>query len=80
VILVSKASARPAHYRNLENLKSLDEVLAVTVDIRNFRIRSHPDSVIDASSEMLGELTVDFLVDHRLSFCILMNIYLYLRK
>jgi len=76
VIFVGEASARPAHYRNLELLESLNEVLSVTVDVWNIRIRTNPDTVIDASSEMLCKLSVDFCRNDRLVFSLFMDSYL----
>ena len=61
VIIVSKTSSGPAHYRHFEGLEGIEHILAVAFDIRHFRVLAYPKSPIDAPSEVLRELSVDFL-------------------
>ena len=63
MIVVGKATAWPAQYWNLQSLQSLEHILTVTVDVRNLRILTNPESTVDTATQVLGELTVDLLVD-----------------
>ena len=74
VVFVGEASPRPAEHRNLQLLEGLHYILPVAVDIRDVGILSDPQAVIDASSQMLCELSVDFLGDDRLVLRTLVHI------
>ena len=71
VILIRKASARPAQNRNLYFFQRLDNIRTHSVHIRNLRMFSYVKSLINTSSQMLGKLSLNFLIDFRkLSVCI----------
>ena len=63
VILIRKTSARPAQYRNLQLLKSLHNIHAHSVHIRDVRMFPNIDSLIDTPSQMLGKMSVDLRCD-----------------
>ena len=65
VVLVGEATAWPAHHRHLEVLQCRDDVIAISVGVRNGRLFAHPHAFVDAGAEMLGELAVDVRIDHR---------------
>ena len=65
VILVCEASSWPAHHGNFERSQCGDDVLPKSSLVRNCRMVAHPNAVIDAMPQMLGELTVDVTIDDR---------------
>ena len=80
VVLVAEAAARPAQHGDFQGLEGLQHVRAVTVHVRDGGILAHPDALVDALSEVLGELAVDFGRDDRLVLRRLMDGNLDLRK
>ncbi|OPZ70388.1 MAG: hypothetical protein BWY82_02081 [Verrucomicrobia bacterium ADurb.Bin474] len=65
VVFVRKTPAGPTQLWNLQFLQRSQHVIAVAVGIGNRRIRSDPDSFVNAMAEVFGELTVDVFVDDR---------------
>ena len=63
MIIIGETSARPTHYRHLQCLEGIKNVFSITVYIWNAGILSNPKSAVNASSKMLGELSVDFCRD-----------------
>ena len=63
VVIVGKTAARPAQHRNLQRLQGFEHILAVAVDVGNLRTFTHPETTVDARSEVFGELSVDFAVN-----------------
>src|SRR5690606_4912728 len=59
VVLVRKAAARPAHDGHLEFLQGLDDVVAIAARVRNRRVLSYPDALVDTAPEVLGELPIE---------------------
>jgi hypothetical protein len=65
VVLVGKTPARPPHHRYVQVPERLDDVVAISVGVRNRRLLAHPHAFVDSRAEMLGELTVDVRIDDR---------------
>ena len=65
VVLIGEAAARPAELRHLERFQGGHHVVAITPGVRDGRALPHPDAFVDAAAEVLGEMAVDVLVDHR---------------
>ena len=63
VILVRKAAAGPAENGELYFSESLDNVISYSVGVGDRRVLAHINAVVDASAEMLREMTVYFGVD-----------------
>ena len=63
MILVSKATTWPTHHRHLDVLQSLQHIVAVTLSVRNLRVRTNPQTTIDTCTQVLSKLTVDLLID-----------------
>ena len=63
VILVSKASARPTENRDLHLLQSCDHVITHAVCIGNIGILADINPFVNASSQMLGEMTLDLRIN-----------------
>ena len=63
MVFVGKASAWPSHYWYFKLDESIEYILAVSVHIRDIRVRAYPQTSVDACSEMLGKLSVDFFGD-----------------
>jgi hypothetical protein len=62
VIFIGKASARPTENRNTHIAKRVYYVASHTLYVGNGRILTDKKTFVDASSEMLAEMTVDILV------------------
>ena len=62
VILVGKAATGPSEHRHMQVLECAEHILAVAVDVGNRRVFAHPQTAVDARTEMFGKLSVDFLV------------------
>ena len=69
VILVRKTASRPAEHRDADLFQRFHDVTAHPVDIGNLGILAHENAFIDASSQMFGKLSVDFLIDSAFSVC-----------
>jgi hypothetical protein len=67
VIGVRKASAGPSDDGNLDVLKRINDIASHAVYIGDAILFLYEHAFIDASSEMLGELSVDILVDGALA-------------
>ena len=78
VVIVGKASSRPSHYRDFKFPEGIEDIGTISVFVGNAGIRTNPDTFIDATSEVLGELTVDISRDDRLIFCGLVDTHLHL--
>ena len=63
VILVGEAAARPAQHRNLELLQRLNDVRPHAVHVRDVGVLPDIESLIDASAQVLGEMSVNLRVD-----------------
>ena len=63
VVFVREAPARPSDDRNLDRAKRGDDILTDAVLVRDAGIGSHPQPLVDAAAQMLGELPVDPSVD-----------------
>ena len=60
VILIRKTAARPAQHRHLQLLQCLHHVCSHAIDIGNIRVFSDVNPLIDAASQMLGKMSVNF--------------------
>ena len=60
VVFVGEAAAGPAEHGYLELSEGLQDVCAVSVNIWDIALRTHPDALVDASAKVLGELAVKF--------------------
>ena len=58
VVAVGEASARPADHGRLQAFQILDERFSNTVNVWDFRVLSNPDAVVDATPEVLREVSV----------------------
>ena len=63
VILVCKAAAWPAKDRNLDLSECIYDILSHAIDIGNVRVFTDIDSLVDAATQMLRKMSVDFLID-----------------
>ena len=63
VIFVSKASARPAEYRDFHIPKSLNNIVSHTIFVGNFRIFPYIKSLVNTSAKVLGKVTIDVFTD-----------------
>ena len=63
MIIVSEAAAGPANVGHMDRAKGVNDVAADSANIRDARIRSDPNSAVDAIAEMLGELAEDVAID-----------------
>ena len=63
VIFVSKASARPTKNRNLKRLQRIENVLTITLDIRDVRIFPYPKTTINAGTKMLSKLSINLFMN-----------------
>ena len=59
VIAVSKASAGITHHRGLDLPHLLDQLFADAIDVGNSGLLAYPDAVVDHSSKIFREVTVD---------------------
>ena len=65
VVVVGKASSRPAQYGYLQCFQCVEDVFSISLDIRNRRVFTHPESSIDARPQVFGKLSVNLAVDFR---------------
>ena len=65
VVLIGKAAARPAHIGHLQRAKGRHNVGANPACIRDRRIRSNPNAVVESVSEILSKLTEKVVIDLR---------------
>ena len=63
VIHIRKASARPADHRRVQLLKCIHKVFSDSMIIRNFRILSNPDSIINTGAKKLDKVSLQFRVN-----------------
>ena len=71
--LVYVATSRRAHLygnstvkyenMNLKSLESLENILAISIDVRYLRVLANPKSTIDARTEVFSELSINLLMD-----------------
>src|SRR5262245_44146092 len=59
VITVREASARPPEIRRSDGFHVIDKLFSNPIDIRNPRVFSDPDPVVNHPAEMLDEMAVD---------------------
>ena len=64
VILISKASARPAKHRDLDLSQRVNNILPDSGLIRNMAVLSDKVSAVNASSQMLGKMPVNIPADY----------------
>src|ERR1035441_6169290 len=62
VIIVGEAAAGPAQHGD-ESLEIIHGLLPMAVDIGDFRILAYPEAAVNAASQVLGELSVEFGAD-----------------
>src|SRR5438105_2273009 len=60
VVVVRIATARPAQYRDAQFLQVIDGLPTISVDIRNRRVSSDPETAVHAGAKMLRKLPVKF--------------------
>ena len=65
VIFVGEAASGPAYVRHINRFQRGDHIVANAACIRNGGIGADPDAVVNAVSEMLGELPEKIAVDLR---------------
>ena len=65
VILVGKTTARPAEHGDVEVFQRGHDIVADAAGVGNRRVGPDPDALVDAASEVLGEVAVDVFVDDR---------------
>ena len=63
VILIGETSARPSQHGDLQLLECVEHVSAITLGVGNGGVLTHPKATIDAGTQVLGELSVNLLVD-----------------
>ena len=59
VIAVGETAARETHDRRFDLPHLVDQFLANAIHVRDFRVLAYPDSVINHSAQILGEMAVD---------------------
>src|ERR1019366_3729061 len=57
--IVGEAAAGPAQHGD-ESLEIIHGLLPMAVDIRDFRVLAYPKDAVNAASQVLGELAVEF--------------------
>src|SRR5437588_12493395 len=60
VVVVRIATARPAQYRDAQFLQVIDGLPTISVDIRNRRVSSDPQTAVHARAKMLRKLPLKF--------------------
>ena len=68
IILIRKTSPRPAHYRYMDLLERVDDILAIAVDVGDIAVLTYPDTLINPPPQVFGELAVDIAIDLRAGF------------
>ena len=63
VVAVGKATAGPANHRRSQLFQAIDKFFADAIVVRHLGVFSHPDAVINAAAQMLGEMAVDIRRD-----------------
>ena len=63
VVLIRKASARPAKNRNADLLQRFHHIASHPIYIRNLRVLTDIQTFVDASPQMLGEMPIDLLMN-----------------
>lgn len=63
MVFICKATSGPTQYRHLELFEGVEHIRTVALRVRNFAVRSYPQSSVDTGTEVLSELSVDFFVD-----------------
>src|SRR5690554_5395725 len=63
MIGVGKAAARPTKHRYLKFFKRLQNILPITVLIRNVGIGTYPNAIINTSPQVFSKLPVDVFVN-----------------
>ena len=63
VVLVRKASAGPAQHGNLQPFQRLHHIGAHAVLVGDMGVLPHEQPLIDASAQMLGEMSVNLRID-----------------
>ncbi len=67
VILVGKATTRPAQIGDAEFLECAQHIVAIAIGIGNRGILTYPESTIDTGTEVFGKLAVDMTANHILT-------------
>ena len=60
MVFIGETPARPTQNGNFQLLQRIQYIVAVALRIRNIRILADPEAAIDATTEMLGKLSVNF--------------------
>src|SRR5262245_39461875 len=68
VVLIGEATTRPANVWYLYRSKRSHDVVTDAASIRDSGIWTNPDSLVNAGTEMLGELAEDISIDLRAAF------------
>ncbi len=63
VIFIGEAAARPAKNRNVQLLQGIYNIRTHTVYVGNRGVLPYKNTLINAASQMLGKVTINFLVD-----------------
>ncbi|MNW55031.1 hypothetical protein D3C74_326680 [compost metagenome] len=63
VIFVSKATPRPTEYGNPNLLKRFHNIVTDSIRIRDRRILTHPYALINTTTQMLGEMSINIAVN-----------------
>src|SRR6266849_6038981 len=58
MIVVGVTSARPPEYGNAKFPKRFNGLLAIALDVGNWRFLADPQTTVDAGPEMLGKMAV----------------------
>src|ERR1700679_1688747 len=68
IIAVSKASARKTNHRRLDLLHLVDQLFPNATDVRNLRVFSNPDAIVDDSAQVFREVPVNVRRDNSQRF------------
>ena len=63
MIVVGKATTGPAQYGDMEFFQGTDNIVAVTVGVRDRGAFAYPKATVDAGAEVFSKLSVDVTVD-----------------
>src|ERR1017187_2070870 len=66
MIFISETTTRPAQDGKVQLFQCRDHIIADPASIWDGRIFTNPNSLVDTSPEMLGELAVDVAIDRAL--------------
>src|SRR5215831_5869810 len=65
MILIGVAAARPSQDSKIEALERCDHIIAKAASVRNRRVFTNPDAVIDAAAQVFGKTAIDIAADRR---------------